>query len=203
MRSAAIAQIKNDATVRDETAEAHRTLAAPRRHRGGAHLRVRLAPSRRRTGGAGGSGTSASSDDAPLKLHRCVIERDYGNARLDIDLRLRNDTAETLVLQPPKARLLAAKGREIPAFFLPFEKLPEVPPKTTQDVQLRYWLEAADLQGALKLEVEGGTIDVKSAKAFDLEHAEECGEENLRSGDSQSMAARYSEIRAIRGQLTP
>jgi hypothetical protein len=110
----------------------------------------------------------SDKDDAPVKLHRSMITRDYGNARLDIDLRVRNDGAEKLVLQTPKARLLNGKGREIPSFFLPFDALPEVPPRSTQDVQLRYWLEAADFQGAITLEVNGKSMTVKSTKPFDL-----------------------------------
>jgi hypothetical protein len=137
--------------------------------------------SRHRDEEPAGGGTSASSDDAPLKLHRCVIGRDYGNARLDIELRIQNAGNDKLLLQPPKARLLAAKGREIPGFYLPFEQLPEVPPKTTQDVQLRYWLEAADLQGALKLEVDGRAIEVKSAKPVDLN--------SLKNGEQKTFGA--------------
>lgn len=137
--------------------------------------------SRHRDDEDAGGAPPAPADDPPIVLHRCVIERDRGNARLDIELRLRNDRSEMLVLQPPKARLLAASGRDIPAFFLPFEELPEVPPKTTRDVQLRYWLEAADLQGALKLEVDRGTVDVKSAKPFDLE--------TLKNGDRKTFGA--------------
>ncbi len=105
---------------------------------------------------------------APLKIHRCILERDYGNARLDIELRVQNGTSEKLTLQAPKVRLINSAGREIPSFFLPLEQLPEVPAQSTQDVQLRYWLEAADLNGALKLEVNGNIVEVKGATAFDL-----------------------------------
>lgn len=129
------------------------------------------------------AGTDGPADEPPITLHQCVIARDYGNARLDIDLRLRNDTPETLVLQSPTARLLASTGREVPAFFLPFEKLPEVPPKTTQDVQLRYWLEAADLKGALKLEVGGGAVEVKGAKALDLGTLKNGEKKTFRAGE--------------------
>jgi len=125
------------------------------------------------------AGVAASSEDAPLKLHRCLIERDGSSARLDIDLRVQNAAAEPLLLQSPKARLLGAKGREIASFFLPFEQLPEIPGKSTQDVQLRYWLEAADLQGALNLDVEGRTVAVKTAKAFDLN--------SLKHGDKKTL----------------
>ena len=117
----------------------------------------------------GGAGVVATGkDDAPLLLHRSVITRDYGNARLDIDVRVRNDGAEKLVLQTPKARVLNGKGREIPSFFLPFDAPPEVPPQSTQDVQLRYWLDAADFQGAITLEVDGKSVALKNTKPFDL-----------------------------------
>jgi len=117
-----------------------------------------------------GAGTELSQSEVrvPLKIHRCILERDYGNARLEIELRVQNSTAEKWTLQSPKARLLTANGREIPSFFLPFEKQPEVPARSTQDVQLRYWVDAADLQGAIKLEVDGKTVVVKGAKVFDL-----------------------------------
>lgn len=114
------------------------------------------------------SGGVQTSDDAPLKLHRCIIERDHGNARLDIHLRVQNAGAEKLVLQSPRARLLTGAGREISSFYLPFDPLPEVAANSTQDVELRYWLESTDLQGTLKLEVEGGRIDVKGAKELAL-----------------------------------
>jgi len=108
------------------------------------------------------------SDDAPLVIHRCILTRDYGNAQLDLEVRVRNDSADKLVLQSPKAKLLTEKGREVPSFFLPFQPQPEVPAHSTQDVQLSYWLDAADLNGGLKLEVNGTTADVKSSKPFDL-----------------------------------
>ena len=117
---------------------------------------------------AGPGTVTAEKSTGPLKLHRSVIERDYGNARLDIELQIRNDNDEKLKCLPPKVRLLTVKGREIPSFFLPFDKQPEVPGKTTQDVQLRYWTEEADLAGGLILEVEGNKLDIKSAKPFDL-----------------------------------
>ena len=111
---------------------------------------------------------TSEKEAAPLKIHRCVIERDRNNARFDIEVQVRNDGAQKLVLQSPQARLLNAKGREIAAFFLPFDAPPEVPPNSTQDVQLRYWLDAVDLQGALTLEVNGKSVAVKNAKPLDL-----------------------------------
>ncbi len=114
------------------------------------------------------AGGTLSSEGEPLKLHLCSIERDHMNARLDIEVRVQNAGAEKLVLQSPRARLLSGSGRDIPGFYLPFDALPEIAANSTQDVQLRYWLEAADLQGALKLEVDGKRVDVKGTKAFAL-----------------------------------
>jgi hypothetical protein len=113
-------------------------------------------------------GPSVTESDAPLRLHRCVLKRDYGNARLDIELRVRHDGAEKLVMQTPKVKLLTGKGREVPSFFLPFDPIPEVAPNSSQDVQLRYWLDAGDLDDALNLEVDGKSLPIKSDKAFDL-----------------------------------
>lgn len=105
----------------------------------------------------------------PLKIHRCTLERDFGNARLDIELRCANHSGEKLVMQPPQVKLLAAKGREVPPFFLPFDQPPEIAAKTTGDVRLRYWLEKADLGGSLSLQVRDQTVEVKSAAPFDLD----------------------------------
>jgi hypothetical protein len=118
--------------------------------------------------GSTDTASTSTTDNTPLKIHRCVLSRDYGNAQLDLEVRVRNDSPDKLVLQSPKAKLLTEKGREVPSFFLPFQPQPEVPAKSTQDVQLRYWLDAADLNSALKLEVGGNTVAVKSSKAFDL-----------------------------------
>jgi hypothetical protein len=61
-----------------------------------------------------------------------------------------------------------AGEREVPTFFLPAERLPEVAAKTTSEVTLRYWLEGEDLKGALVLDVEGEKVPVKSEKVCDL-----------------------------------
>ncbi|RBP39705.1 hypothetical protein DES53_109132 [Roseimicrobium gellanilyticum] len=116
------------------------------------------------------TGTVVKGDPGkPLQVHRAVVERDFGNARLDIEARIQNSGSEKLVLQPPQVRLLTASGREIPGYFLPFEPQPEIAPGTTQDVQLRYWLEKKDLQDGLSLEVSGNKAAVKGATPFDLE----------------------------------
>lgn len=118
------------------------------------------------------SGEKSLASDAKTdktKIHRLTLERDYGNARLDIELRLANRSDKRLVIQPPQVKLLTTAGREVPPFFLPFDPVPEIPAGTSQDVRVRYWLEKADLQNGLKLVIGDENIEVKSAAAFDLE----------------------------------
>lgn len=131
------------------------------------------------TGSDSGISTNSAATDAPLQIHRCVLTRDFGNAQLDIEVHVRNDGAQTLTLQPPDARLLTAKGREVPGFFLPFQQQPQVSAKSAGDVQLRYWLDSADLNDALKLDVKGQTVEVKSAKAFELN--------SMKNGDKRTI----------------
>lgn len=109
----------------------------------------------------------AAQDRSP-QLRRIFLERDYGNARLDLELRVTNPHAKKNQLVPPFARLLNAAGKEVEAFFLPIEPPPTLEPQTTADVRLRYWLEAEDLKGALTLEIDGAPVPVKSAQPFDL-----------------------------------
>ena len=75
-------------------------------------------------------------------------------------------------MRPPTVRLVTGAGREVPPFFLPFNPPPEIAPCARQEVRLRYWLEKADLAGALTLEIESGKFPVKSAAPFDLETLE-------------------------------
>lgn len=114
--------------------------------------------------------TGAAADAALLRVtvRGAVIERDYGNARLDLEVRVRNDNIHPLRLSPPKVKLLA-DGREVPPFFLPADRPPEVAPQSTTEVKLRYWLEAADLKGPLVLDVEGDQTPVKSAVDYALD----------------------------------
>jgi hypothetical protein len=126
--------------------------------------------------------TSGADASAPLQLHRCVLKRDYGNARLDIDLHVRNDSSEKLVMQAPAVKLLAGNNREVPSFFLPFDPVPEVPAKSAVDVQLRYWLEASDLNGPLELEVAGKRLPIKGAASFDLKNMGNGEEKVIQAG---------------------
>ncbi len=113
-----------------------------------------------------------ASTDAPLQLRRCTLERDYGNARLDLEIRYRNAGPRPLFMQPPDVRLLDAAGKEVPPFILPAERPVSVEAQATSDLRLRFWLEQTDLQGPLTLEVRGEKLEVKNATPLDLEKLE-------------------------------
>ena len=116
--------------------------------------------------------TAEASAEPALKIHRCTLERDYGNARLDIELRYRNASPRPLILLPPDVKLLTAAGKEVPPFILPVEKPAQIPAQTAQDVRLRYWLDKTHLQGPLTLEIRGEKAEIKSATAIELDTLE-------------------------------
>lgn len=140
------------------------------------------APAESEEGDAGASTAETQGDKAaPLSLIQVSIERDYGNARLDLEVRVKNDTGEELTLQAPAVRLLTTAGREVPSFVLAIDTPPKLPAGTTQDVQLRYWLEEGDLQQGLQLEVKGRVLEVKQAAAFDLRALQNGGKKTFRT----------------------
>jgi hypothetical protein len=116
-----------------------------------------------------GKGTSDDPGKGTTLVRRCRLERDFGNARLDVDLRVTNPHTKQLLLAPPALRLINAKGEDVPAYFLPTEPPPELPAKSTSEVKMRFWLEALDVKGPLVLEVDGQRFDIKSATPLDLE----------------------------------
>ena len=110
--------------------------------------------------------------DSPLQLRRCTLERDFGNARLDLEVRYKNASPRPLSMQPPDVRLINAGGKEVPPFILPVERPPSVEAQTTGDIRLRFWLEKTDLSGPLTLEIRGQKLEVKNATPLDLEKLE-------------------------------
>jgi hypothetical protein len=107
--------------------------------------------------------------DSPLQLRRCTLERDFGNARLDLEVRYKNTSPRPLSMQPPDVRLLNAVGKDVPLFILPVERPPSIEAQTTGDVRLRFWLEKSDLAGPLTLEIRGQKLEVKNSTPLDLE----------------------------------
>ena len=104
------------------------------------------------------------SESAPLiEVRRSTLERDYGNARLDIELRIQNPTVRPIILQSPEVQVLTSTDREVPAFFLPADPPPQVAARTAQEVKLRFWLEKADVSGPLRIRFQGKDFPLKSA----------------------------------------
>ena len=112
------------------------------------------------------------SAESPLQLRRCTLERDFGNARLDLEVRYKNASPRPLSMQAPDVRLLNAAGKDVPPFILPVERPPTAEAQTTGDIRLRFWLEKADLNGTLTLEIRGQKLEVKNATPLDLEKLE-------------------------------
>lgn len=112
------------------------------------------------------------STDAPLQLRRSTLERDFGNARLDLEVRYKNSSPRPLSMQAPDVRLVNGAGKDVPLFILPVERPPSIEAQTTGDVRLRFWLEKADLAGPLTLEIRGQKLEVKNGTALDLEKLE-------------------------------
>ncbi len=115
---------------------------------------------------------SEMSADAALQLRRSTLERDFGNARLDLEVRYKNSSPRPLSMQAPDVRLVNGAGKDVPPFILPVERPPSIGAQTTGDVRLRFWLEKADLAGPLTLEIRGQKLEVKNGTALDLEKLE-------------------------------
>ncbi len=115
---------------------------------------------------------AALTSDSPLQLRRATLERDFGNARLDLEIRYKNISPRPLFMQPPDVRLINAAGKDVPVFILPTERPASVEAQTTSDVRLRFWLEKADLAGALILDIRGQKLEVKKSTPLDLEKLE-------------------------------
>lgn len=110
--------------------------------------------------------------DLPLQLRRCTLERDFGNARLDLEIRYKNSSPRPLFMQPPDVRLINAAGKDVPPFILPIERPASIEAQTTSDLRLRFWLEKADLVGPLTLDIRGQKLEVKNSAPLDLEKLE-------------------------------
>ncbi|HCN79372.1 MAG TPA: hypothetical protein DIT13_19595 [Verrucomicrobiales bacterium] len=126
-------------------------------------------------GGDGGEDEGQSPVSEPvseLQILRCTLERDFGNARLDVEVRHRNSSPRPLILAPPDVRLLTEDGVEIPPFILPAERPPQIAARSTQEARLRYWLEAGHLEGELILDIRGLKAWVKSPVPLDLRDLE-------------------------------
>lgn len=113
--------------------------------------------------------TQPAAAAQPMQLRSITLTRDHGNVRMDLSAQLTNASSRTLQLVSPTVRMRTEKGREVPLFFLPSQPPPSLPPHSTSDVKLRFWLEAADLTGSLQLEFNKERLMVKSQQPYDLQ----------------------------------
>lgn len=112
------------------------------------------------------------SADSPLQLRHCTLVRDFGNARLDLEVRYKNTSPRPLSMQAPDVRLVNGAGKDVPPFILPVERPPSIDAQATGDIRLRFWLEKSDLAGPLTLEIRGQKLEVKNSTPLDLEKLE-------------------------------
>ena len=112
---------------------------------------------------------SAEVEAATLRVQRCILTRDVGNARLDIEFHYENRSPRPFFMQPPDVRLLTGDGKEVSIFILPSEKPARIAENAAADLRLRFWLEKEHLLGPLSLEVRGQTAKVKSAAPLALD----------------------------------
>ncbi len=112
---------------------------------------------------------TTTAPDATLRIHRCTLTRDFGNARLDIEFHYRNASPRPLFMQPPDVKLLTTAGKEVPVFILPSERPPRIAEGASSDLRLRFWLEKEHLRAGLRLDIRGQSVEVKADVALDLE----------------------------------
>lgn len=129
--------------------------------------------------------TAAAAEGPRFDIRSIELERDYGNARLDIEVMFENRRPSALTMQPPEVRLLAGDdpdADEVPDFFLAIEPRPQIAGGGTQQVQLRYWLEAEHLHGPLVLHIGDHQRTIKTAEPVELDSFENRSRQRVRGG---------------------
>ena len=101
----------------------------------------------------------------PDPAARCRVElaqlrRDHGFYWLDVHLKVLSGQQHDLT-RP--VRLLTGAGRELEPADTTLGGLPE---SGTTDVWLKFWLEAKDLEGQLKLQINEGSLLIKSTRGL-------------------------------------
>lgn len=127
----------------------------------------------------------AGEDGPRFEIRGIALERDYGNARLEVEVVYENRRPSALTLQPPEVQLLAGSGeqqQEVADFFLAFQARERIAGRETGQAQLRFWLEAHHLQGPLVLRIEDHERTVKTAEPVDLESFDNRRKVQVRGG---------------------
>jgi hypothetical protein len=87
---------------------------------------------------------------------------------LTLAAQVMNPGAAPLTLAPPAVQLFAG-SKPVEPFIAPGLEPAVIPPGGEAVAATHWWLSAADLSGALTLEVSGSRAEVKSAAAFALD----------------------------------
>lgn len=128
---------------------------------------------------------AAEADGPRFEIRGIELERDFGNARLTIDVLFENRRPSALILQPPDVLLLAGSGdevEEVPDFWLATQPRERIPGRETGRAQLRFWLEARHLQGPLVLVIGTHERTVKTEDPVDLSDFENGRKVSVRGG---------------------
>lgn len=128
--------------------------------------------SSRKDGAEGDLGGGGLDGGGRLTLVEAILERDYGNARLDLTVELDNRGRGPVPSGSPDTRLLTGSGDEVDPFFLAGDFPPDFEGGRRSRVTLKFWLKPEHFGGALTLDVRGDTLAIKSAEPFDLEALE-------------------------------
>jgi hypothetical protein len=122
--------------------------------------------------GGGGSGGAGAPVEARLRVGSVELTRDYGNARLEIEIDYDNRSGPEIPLSPPDVVLETGAGEPVDPFFLAGDFPDPIAAGQRDRARLKFWLEPGQLDGALVLKVRGEAVQVKPARPFDLETVE-------------------------------
>lgn len=111
---------------------------------------------------------SSDSEEKNLVVNHLKLSRDYGNARLDLSITLKNTTTKPITFLAPDTQLLRPDKSAVDPFILAFAQPEHLPPGKSDDRTLSYWLEEKDLANSLILKIEDQTVTIKSSAPFDL-----------------------------------
>jgi hypothetical protein len=121
-------------------------------------------------GTAGGTaGTAGGTAGAGrLRVESIELTRDYGNARLEIEVDYDNRGGPEVPLSPPDVVLETGGGEPVDPFFLAGDFPDPIAAGQRDRARLKFWLEPGQLGGALVLKVRGEAVQVKPDRPFDL-----------------------------------
>ena len=113
-------------------------------------------------------GKSATVATATFTVKSLTAERAGDHLHLTLTAQVKNPGATALTLAPPAVQLLA-NGKAVEPFIAPGLELVVLAPVAETEAALHWWLSAAEVNGALTLEIAGARVEVKSAAVFALD----------------------------------